>query len=109
MENETIDMIKPTPKLKTKKCKSIMYLVYIFLRGFSIGAMIFAFIKYGWFWSFISFIFAYIIIGIIKSKLRVMSIPFNQLEYNYTDKAIATWYVSKHFCKKDEIYFPQIS
>jgi hypothetical protein len=98
MENEVIDMIKPTPKLKTKKCNILMYLLYFFLKSFTIGIMLIVYIKYDWFWSFISFLFAYIIIGIIKSKLRIMSIPFNQLEYNYTDKEIATWYIFKHLC-----------
>jgi len=98
MEKEIIEMREPTPILKSKKCKIMMYGLYIFLRGFSIGAMMFIYVKYGWFWGFVAFVFSYIIIGIIKSKLRMLSIPIFQLEYDYTDKEIASWYIYKNFC-----------
>jgi len=39
--------------------------------------------------------------GIIRSKLRNSVIPFNQREYQYSDKAIADWYSAKELCYEE--------
>jgi len=59
--------------------------------------------NYDLFVSFISLGLTYLVIGIIRSKLRTLSIPPHQLEYNYNDMAIATWFAAKRLCY-EEIY-----
>jgi len=98
MQTDFINQIEPTPKLNTKKCQTIAFLLKIVLQ-YSI--YIFTFIAWYSFDYFIAigiFLLSYIIIGIIKSKLRNSVIPKTQQEYNYNDKGIADWYTARELC-----------
>lgn len=98
MNEDFLEMIEPTPKLISKKCKLISLILRIFLQ-FSIYILtVTSWLVYDYFIAFFTFILSFIIIGIIRSKLRNSVIPFKQREYQYSDKAIADWYTSKEFC-----------
>jgi hypothetical protein len=56
---------------------------------------------YDFFIALLSLVLTFIIMGIIRSKLRNAVIPFNQREYQYNDKAIADWYVAKELCYEE--------
>ncbi|PHS58018.1 MAG: hypothetical protein COB17_04410 [Sulfurimonas sp.] len=105
MNNDFIDMIESTPKLKSKKCKIISFILRIFLQ-FSIYIFtIISWYIYDYFIAFFTLILSFIIIGIIRSKLRNSVIPFKQREYHYNDKSISDWYTAMVLCiettKKD--------
>ncbi len=102
MEMNFIDMIEPTPTLLTKKCKAIALAIRIFLQ-FSIYPIT-AVVWYlnGWFIALLTLLLGFVVIGIIRSKLRNDSIPVQQREYNYNDQGIAAWYTAKHFCYEGE-------
>ena len=98
MQDDIIDMIEPTPKLHAKRCKLISFLLKIFLQ-FSIYILtIAAWLLYDYFIAFFTLILSYLIIGIIRSKLRNSVIPIKQREYQYNDKGIADWYTARELC-----------
>ena len=105
MQNDFIDMIEPTPILKTKKCKFISILLQLFLQFSIYASTAISWYLYDYFIAFFTLILSFIIVGIIRSKLRNVSIPFKQREYQYNDKGIATWYTAKVLCLEE--YFTQ--
>jgi hypothetical protein len=102
-----LDLIKPTPKLISKRCKFIHFLLRGFLSYSAYPFSVLIFFIYDFFTALIFTILWFIISGIIRAKLRNDSIPFNQLENNYDDSAILKWYMAKNICYKDELELEQ--
>ena len=101
MQNDIIDMMEPTPKLNSKKCKFISFLLRIFLQ-FSIYVIgLLAWYIYDYFIAISVLLLSFIIMGIIRSKLRNSVIPPKQREYQYNDKGIADWYTAKEICNDE--------
>jgi len=98
MQNDFIDMIEPTPKLQTLKCKVISSLLWIFLQFSTYIIPPITWYIYDYFIAFFALILTFIIVGIIRSKLRNSVIPAKQREYHYNDKGIADWYTAKMIC-----------
>ncbi len=46
------------------------------------------------------FLLSFIIMGIIRSKLRNSVVPSSQREYQYNDKGIADWFTARELCIK---------
>lgn len=46
------------------------------------------------------FLFLTLVSGVISSKMRVCSIPFDQREMNYSTMAIVKWYLARNICFK---------
>ncbi len=99
MDENTIHIKETTPKLKTKKCKFLATLLSIFL-SYGIYALTITswLYTYDYFISFFTLVLSFIIMGIVRSKLRNISIPFNQREFQYSDLEISQWYISKELC-----------
>ena len=98
MENDFIDMMEPTPKLHTKKCQFISKTIAFFLQYTNYIIAIFVWILYDYFLAFFALILSFILVGIIRAKMRVRVIPPKQLEYPYNDKGIADWFTAKEIC-----------
>jgi len=98
MDLDYIDEIEPTPVLKSKKCKFISFLVYIFLQYTIFLVAIIFFFLYDYFVAISAFLLSYIVMGIIRSKIRNSVIPPSQMEYQYSDKEIGDWYVDREVC-----------
>jgi len=98
MQNDFIDMVEPTPKLHTRKCKIISFILWIFLQFSIYITALIAWYLYDYFLAFFALILTFIIVGIIRSKLRNSVIPSKQREYHYNDKGIADWYTAKMIC-----------
>ncbi len=101
MQTDYIDLIEPTPKVYSKKCKLIAFILRIFLQFSSYMFTLLAWFFYDYFIAFFTLILSFIIIGIIRSKLRNSVIPPKQREYQYNDKGIADWYTAKELCLED--------
>lgn len=100
MENNTINLIEPTPEPQSTLCKIAVTLIDYALRFGSLIIALIVWYRYDYFYGGAALLISYLLIGIVRSKLRTMSIPFSQLEYDYSDKAIAKWFVYRHFlCK----------
>ena len=98
MDTDYIDLIEPTPKLKTKKCKFFSFMLKIFLQYATFIVAIIAWYFYDYFIAIATLLLSFIIMGIIRSKLRNSVIPVSQREYHYTDEGIADWYTAKVLC-----------
>jgi hypothetical protein len=98
MSNDFIDMIEPTPKLHSKKCRIIAFCIEILLKYSIYAVMALVWYKYDFFISLFALMLSFIIVGIIRSKLRNSAIPPSQREYHYNDKGIAAWYTAKEIC-----------
>ena len=102
MPENIIDMIEPTPKLYTKRCRLISFLLKIFLQYTTITISLIAWYLYDYFIAIAVLILSFIIMGIIRSKLRNSVIPPKQREYQYNDKGIADWFSARELCIGEE-------
>ncbi|MCD6432623.1 MAG: hypothetical protein J7L21_01145 [Sulfurimonas sp.] len=98
MQNDFIDMIEPTPELHSKKCKFISFFIRIFLQFFTYIIGLISWYLYDYFIAIGTLLLSFIIMGIIRSKIRNSVIPFKQKEYQYSDQNIADWYTAKEIC-----------
>ena len=98
MQNDFIDMIEPTPILKSKKCKIVSFILRIFLQFSPYLITLIIWYMYDYFIAFFVLILSFIVLGIIRSKLRNSVIPVKQREYHYNDKGIADWYTARELC-----------
>jgi len=94
-------IIEIVPKIRGFWCRIAMFSLY--------GALTFApVIVGGWsayvynIWLGIAFfLFLTLVSGVVSSKMRICSIPFEQREMNYSTMAIVKWYVAKNICLKN--------
>ena len=98
MQDDFIEMIEATPEPKLKKCKLISLLLKIFLQATSTITALVALYFYDYFIAGATFLLAFIIMGIVRSKIRNSVIPLLQREHQYNDKDIADWYTAKELC-----------
>ena len=98
MEDNFLELIEPTPEIKDKKCRALVWIITFFLKFTTVLAALIAWYLYDYFIAGATLLITFLIVGIIRSKLRNEVIPANQREFAYTDKAIATWYVAKRIC-----------
>jgi len=98
MNENSINLIEPTPKLYSKKCKIISFVLRVFLQFTTFVVSILAWYIYDYFIALLTLVLTFIIMGIIRSKFRNSVIPSNQREYQYNDKGIADWYTAKELC-----------
>ena len=98
MQNDFIEMMEPTPKLHTKKCQAVSYTIWLFLKFTTYITTALSWYIYDYFIAFFILILTFIVMGIIRSKLRNIAIPQKQQEYQYNDKGIADWYSAREIC-----------
>lgn len=98
MQTDFINLIEPTPKLKTKKCKIISFLLRVFLQFTTFITTLIAWYLYDFFIALLILVLSFIIMGIIRSKIRNSVIPPKQREYQYNDQGIADWYTARELC-----------
>jgi len=98
MQTDFIELIEPTPKLKSKKCKIISFLLRIFLQFTTFLSALIALYLYDYFIALLTLVLSFIIMGIIRSKIRNSVIPPNQREYQYNDQGIADWFTAREIC-----------
>ena len=98
MQNDYIDLIEPTPKLHSQKCKLLSLLLRLFLQFTTIIVGLTTWYLYDYFMAIAALLLSFIIMGIVRSKLRNAVIPPKQREYQYNDQGIADWYTAKELC-----------
>lgn len=90
--------MEPTPKLYSKKCKAIALLLKLFLQYTTFLVALISWYIYDYFIAGATLLLSFIIMGIIRSKIRNSVIPPKQREFQYNDKGIADWYTAKEIC-----------
>ena len=68
MPNNIIDMIEPTPKLNSKKCRFISFLLRVFLQFTTVTVGLVTWYVYDYFIAVAALILSFIIMGIPKSR-----------------------------------------
>jgi hypothetical protein len=102
MNENYIDLIEPTPKLHSQKCRAIAFVLRILLQYSIYPVTLVVWYIYDYFIAGATLLLLFIIVGIIRAKLRNSVIPLTQREYHYTDAAIADWYSAKILCMEEE-------
>ncbi len=98
MQTDFINQIEPTPKLKTKKCQMISLLLRIFLQFTPYVVALVSWYYYDYFIAIGLFLLSFLVMGIIRARLRNSVIPKSQQEYNYNNQGIADWYTARELC-----------
>lgn len=98
MEHDFLELIEPTPTLTGKKCQIAAFLLGFFLSYATLIISLITWYIYDYFIAGATLLMTFLVIGIIRSKLRNDVIPPKQREFHYTDKAIASWYFAKKIC-----------
>ena len=101
MQTDYIDLFEPTPKLNSKKCKLIALLLRIFLQFTTVFIGLIVWYLYDYFIAIATMLLTFIVMGIIRSKIRNSVIPTTQREFQYNDQGIADWYVAKEICNDE--------
>ena len=101
MQSDYIELIEPTPKLHSKKCKLISLVLRLFLQFTTLSVGLITWFFYDYFIAIAALLLTFIIMGIVRSKLRNSVIPPSQREYQYNDQGIADWYTAKEICLED--------
>ncbi len=98
MKTDYIDLIEPTPKLHSKKCKLTAFGIKLLLQYSSYIAAFTAWYLYDYFIAGATLLISFIVVGIVRSKMRNSVIPLHQREYHYNDEGIAAWFTAKELC-----------
>lgn len=101
MQETIIPQIEPTPNFKSRKCRLLTKTMTLALTygPFALAAVVWY--LYDTFFAVAALLIGYLVIGILRSKMRNTSIPKAQQEYHYTDNAIVSWYLSRTLCFGD--------
>jgi hypothetical protein len=97
-----IELIEPTPTLHTPKCKIKAFMLRLFLQLTTPTVGLVSWWLYDYFIAGACVLLSFIIMGIVRSKLRNSVIPLTQQEYHYNDSGIANWYTAKKLCFGDD-------
>jgi len=103
MNDDFVNLIEPTPQLKSKKCKAIALSLRLFLQFTTPIVGLIAWYMYDYFAAIAALLLTFIVMGIVRSKLRNSVIPPSQREYHYNDDGISKWYTAKMLCTQEEI------
>lgn len=102
MQNDFIPLLEPTPEFHTKKCKLLALIVRLLLQFTTPIVALVAWYFYDYFIAIATLLLTFLLMGIVRSKLRNSSIPASQREYHYSDQGIANWYIWREYCFSEE-------
>lgn len=93
-----MEIYTQAPQPPNKECK-LLHLLLANTLSFGIYIITAAvWFVYNWYYALSAFLLAYILMGILRSKLLHSSIPKVQQEFTYSDKDIAAWYLHRYVC-----------
>jgi len=100
--NDTIELFRPTPKLITKKDRLLALLISIALSYSYILLSLVIWVLSSWYMALSTLLLAYIVTGIVSSKLLHWYVPARQHEFSYSAKDIAAWIIDYyHFDERE--------
>ena len=88
-----IPMLEPTPEPAKPLCRMAARLLGWLLSYGTFLLAAAAWYVYDWFYALAALLLGFVVFGILRAKIRNSSIPMMQQEYQYTDQAIAKWFV----------------
>lgn len=100
--SDTLELFQPVPKLKTKREK--VYAILIAL-GLSYGHILIALLVWlesNWYIALSTLLLAFVVSGIISSKLLHLYVPRKQHEFSYSSKELAAWVINFYHFESSE-------
>jgi len=94
-------IIEIVPKIQGFWCRIAMFSLYGVLTFAPALAGVWLGYIYNIWLGIAFFLFLTLVSGVVSSKMRICSIPFEQREMNYSTMAIVKWYVAKNICLKN--------
>jgi len=94
-------IIEIIPKIRGFWCRVAMFSLYGALTYTPIIVGIWLGYIYNIVIGIAFFLFLTLVSGVISSKMRVCSIPFEQREMSYSTMAIVKWYLARNICLKN--------
>ncbi len=88
-----IPLIEPTPEPTKAVCRFAAAVLGYFLSYGTYVIAVMVLLFYDWFYAIGALLTGFVVLGIIRAKIRNASIPLQQQEYQYTDQAIAKWFI----------------
>jgi len=101
MKNDYINLIEPTPVLHTKKCQFIALIIKLLLQFTPVLVASIIWYLYDYFIAGATLLIMFVVVGIIRAKMRNNVIPLSQREYHYNDEGIAKWFTAKEICSTE--------
>lgn len=98
MNEDTLVLFEPVPPLYGKRCRFLGLALKLILQYTVFIVPIIVWYKFDIYIAFFALILTFIIMGIVRSKLRNESIPLSQRELHYNDSEIASWFLAKEIC-----------
>jgi hypothetical protein len=96
-----MEIYTQTPQPRTKGCKILHFLLSGFLSFGTYLITLGVWFMYNWYYALSALLLAFILIGILRSKLLHSSVPKVQQEFTYSDKDIAAWYLHMYICPSE--------
>lgn len=96
-----MEIYTQTPQPPTKGCKLLHFLLSGFLSFGTYLITLGVWVMYNWYYALSALLLAFILIGILRSKLLHSSVPKVQQEFTYSDKDIAAWYLHMYICPSE--------
>jgi len=98
MEDFVPDLIEQTPIIKGVKCKILLFLLYMFITYEPLFAGLLVWYMYDFIIAIAFFLFFSLCMGIVISKLRILSLPKTQREMTYSNLQVSKWFLDKNIC-----------
>jgi hypothetical protein len=98
MEEFVPPIIEVVPKVQGFRCKTIIACLYSLITFTPLVVGVWIGYAYNVWAGIAFFLFLTLVGGVVSSKMRVASIPYEQREMNYSTMAIVKWYVAKNIC-----------
>ncbi len=95
------DTIENAPEPKSLRCKILVWALSSLIYTFPFILGLLGFVYFDWFVGFCSFCFGVIIIGIFQSKLRQISLPFDQRENSFSVYELSSWFILRYMLCED--------
>lgn len=88
--------LEPTPRPKRPTCKMLAWAI---AGGISFGPLIilaWGALSYHWSVGVGFVLFGYLLAGVLSSKMRHLSVPFDQREISFSTYELARWFVVRY-------------
>lgn len=102
--HDTIELFEEVPALKTTREKFYASLISLSLSYAYYLLTLIIWWQSSWYIALSTLLLAYLLTGIISSKLLHYYIPRKQHEFSYSNKDLAAWIIDYYRLKEDEVH-----
>jgi len=96
--NQDQPIIETEPKIEGIRCKAMVYGLFFAVTVLPYLLFFYIWWEYDWLIAVGIGLFLYLLSAVVMSKLRLLSLPKDQLERSLGSLEIAKWYIGKNHC-----------